>query len=86
MGRLGILAPMRREVDSFLNQLQLSPIFLSGGRNQVDLIPCLYVAARQNFTRAAELLHTTQPAVSQHNQNLEHRMGIQFLDKVRSCE
>jgi LysR family transcriptional regulator, transcriptional activator of the cysJI operon len=40
------------------------------------------VAELQNFTRAAELLHTTQPAISVQIQNLERIFGTKLLDRT----
>ncbi|WNQ11203.1 LysR family transcriptional regulator [Paenibacillus aurantius] len=40
------------------------------------------VAEQQNFTRAAELLHMTQPAVSSYIQNLERSMDIKLLERT----
>lgn len=39
------------------------------------------VAEMGNFTRAAEKLHMTQPAVSQYIQSLERTMGIKLLER-----
>lgn len=39
------------------------------------------VAERQSFSRAAEALHMTQPAVSQHIQALEKIVGTKLLDR-----
>ncbi len=40
----------------------------------------LTVCQTMNFTRAAELLHITQPAVSQHIRALEGVYGVRFFD------
>ncbi|MEH7094878.1 LysR family transcriptional regulator [Neobacillus vireti] len=40
------------------------------------------VAEQQNFTRAAEILHMTQPAVSSYIQNLERSMDIKLLERT----
>ncbi|MGP3609701.1 MULTISPECIES: LysR family transcriptional regulator [Anoxybacillaceae] len=39
------------------------------------------VAEKQNFTRAAEELHMTQPAVSQHIQALERLAGTKLIER-----
>ncbi|CAM3415232.1 LysR family transcriptional regulator [Marinicrinis lubricantis] len=40
------------------------------------------VAERESFSRAAEELHMTQPAVSQHISWLEQRLGAKLLDRT----
>lgn len=40
------------------------------------------VAEKQNFSRAAEELHMTQPAVSQYIQSLERAMGTVLLERT----
>lgn len=40
------------------------------------------VAELQNFTRAAERLHTTQPAISIQIQNLERNLGTKLLERT----
>ncbi|MGJ7910798.1 LysR family transcriptional regulator [Neobacillus sp. LXY-1] len=40
------------------------------------------VAEQQNFTRAAEILHMTQPAVSSYIQNLEKSLNIKLLERT----
>ncbi|WML44362.1 LysR family transcriptional regulator [Neobacillus sp. PS3-40] len=40
------------------------------------------VAEQQNFTRAAEMLHITQPAVSNYIQNLERTMDTKLLERT----
>ncbi|MBO0993841.1 LysR family transcriptional regulator [Bacillus sp. SD088] len=40
------------------------------------------VAEKQNFSRAAEELHMTQPAVSQYIRALEDSMGIRLLERT----
>ena len=40
----------------------------------------LAVCRSMNFTRAAEELHITQPAVSQHIRHLEKRYGVKLFD------
>src|SRR6476619_1144584 len=39
------------------------------------------VADHSSFTRAAEALHVSQPALSQQIRELEERMGVQLLDR-----
>ena len=39
------------------------------------------VVEKENFTRAAEALHMTQPAVSQYIQMLERTMGTRLLER-----
>ncbi|MFF2481168.1 LysR family transcriptional regulator [Paenibacillus sp. NPDC058071] len=46
-----------------------------------SMLVFLTVAEKQNFTRAAETLHLTQPAVSQHIQSLEAEMGTKLLER-----
>lgn len=41
----------------------------------------LTVAEKQSFTRAAEMLHMTQPAVSQYIRSLEQALGTKLLDR-----
>lgn len=41
------------------------------------------VAEKQNFTRAAEELHMTQPAVSQHIQALERLAGTKLIERKK---
>ncbi len=45
------------------------------------LLVFVTVAEKQNFSRAAEALHMTQPAVSQYIQTLERTMGTKLLDR-----
>jgi len=40
------------------------------------------VVEQQNFTRAAEILHMTQPAVSSYIQNLERAMNVKLLERT----
>lgn len=40
------------------------------------------VVEQRNFTRAAEILHMTQPAVSSYIQNLERIMGTKLLERT----
>ncbi len=47
-----------------------------------QLLVFLKVAEVQNFSRAAIELHMTQPAVSQHIQALEQRMGTKLLERT----
>ncbi|GLX70015.1 LysR family transcriptional regulator [Paenibacillus glycanilyticus] len=46
-----------------------------------SLLVFMTVAEKHNFTRAAEALHMTQPAVSQHIQALENSIGTKLLDR-----
>lgn len=41
----------------------------------------LMVVEKKNFTRAAEALHMTQPAVSQQIKNLEKTLGVSLLER-----
>lgn len=41
----------------------------------------LAVAEHQSFTRAAEMLHVSQPALSQHIKSLEESLGILLFDR-----
>lgn len=43
----------------------------------------LAVAEGLNFTRAAEILHLSQPALTAHIQQLESDLGVQLLDRNR---
>lgn len=45
------------------------------------LLVFITVAEKKNFTRAAEELHMTQPAVSQYIQMLERNAGTKLLDR-----
>lgn len=47
-----------------------------------QLIAFVTVAEEQNFTRAAQKLHISQPAISQHIQNLETRLDVKLLDRT----
>ncbi|TMN23123.1 LysR family transcriptional regulator [Lentibacillus cibarius] len=40
------------------------------------------VAERQNFSRAAEALHMTQPAVSQYIRTFEENIGVRLLERT----
>ncbi|WAH37831.1 LysR family transcriptional regulator [Alicyclobacillus dauci] len=52
-----------------------------------QLLTFITVAQHRNFTRAAEHLHTTQPAVSQQIQTLERTLGAQLFERTnRSVE
>lgn len=46
------------------------------------LLVFIAVVERGNFTRTAEELHMTQPAVSQYIQSLERSMGTRLLDRT----
>jgi DNA-binding transcriptional LysR family regulator len=41
----------------------------------------IQVVEKQSFSRAAEELHMTQPAVRQYIRNLEIEMGTKLLDR-----
>ena len=47
-----------------------------------QLLAFVTVADEQNFTRAANKLHVSQPAISQHIQNLEQRLNVKLLDRT----
>lgn len=42
------------------------------------------VAQEKSFSKAAEILHVTQPAVSQHVSELEKATGVKLFDRLRS--
>lgn len=46
-----------------------------------QLMSFVTVADCRSFTKAAEVLHTTQPAVSQNIQNLERRLNVKLLER-----
>ena len=46
-----------------------------------QLLVFVTVADKQNFSRAAEALHMTQPAVSQYIQSLERTVGTKLLNR-----
>src|SRR5690606_41449325 len=46
-----------------------------------QLLVFVTVVEKQNFTRAAEYLHMTQPAVSQYIQTLERHVGTKLLNR-----
>lgn len=45
------------------------------------LIVFIEVAERKNFTRAAEALHMTQPAISQYIAAFEKEIGVKLIEK-----
>ncbi|WEG12585.1 LysR substrate-binding domain-containing protein [Pullulanibacillus sp. KACC 23026] len=47
-----------------------------------SLLVFVTVAEQANFTRAADILHMTQPAVSNHVHSLEKQMGTKLLDRT----
>lgn len=47
-----------------------------------QLLAFVTVAEEENFTRAADKLHISQPAVSQHIQNLEQKLDCKLLDRT----
>lgn len=47
-----------------------------------QLMTFVVVAEQRNFTRAAEILHNTQPAISQQIQALEKQMGTRLLERT----
>lgn len=47
-----------------------------------SLIVFVMVAEKQNFTKTAEELHMTQPAVSQYIQTLERTVGARLLERT----
>src|SRR5699024_12453416 len=52
--------------------------------NQMDqqLKVFVTVAEKKNFSRAAEALYMTQPAVSQYIRTLEENIGVRLLDRT----
>ncbi|GGH80658.1 DNA-binding transcriptional LysR family regulator [Pullulanibacillus pueri] len=46
------------------------------------LLVFITVAEQKNFTRAAEMLHMTQPAVSHYIKDLEQTMGTKLLERT----
>lgn len=55
------------------------------GRIKYRQVSCfLEVAERRSFVRAAEALHTTQPAVSKTIAELEEALGVVLLERSRS--
>lgn len=47
-----------------------------------SLLVFITVAEQRNFSRAAEMLHMTQPAVSSYIQTLERNLGARLLDRT----
>ncbi|WP_085991333.1 LysR substrate-binding domain-containing protein [Oceanobacillus senegalensis] len=47
-----------------------------------QLIVFVEVAERKNFSRAAEVLHMTQPAVSQYIASFERELGVPLLERT----
>jgi DNA-binding transcriptional LysR family regulator len=47
-----------------------------------QLLTFVTVVDKGGFTYAAEALHTTQPAVSQHIRTLEKRLGVKLLERT----
>ena len=50
--------------------------------NLHDLETFIAVAHARSFSRAAEFLHLTQPAVSKRIQRLEHDFGVRLFDRI----
>lgn len=48
----------------------------------LQLLVFVTVVEEKNFTRAAQKLHISQPAISQHIHNLEQRLNAQLLDRT----
>ncbi|WP_273367812.1 LysR family transcriptional regulator [Alicyclobacillus herbarius] len=48
----------------------------------LQMLAFVTVVEEQSFTRAAEKLHISQPAISQHIQNLEQRLEVKLLDRT----
>lgn len=65
-------------VYDFFNKLSL----WWGDMNLQQLLTFVRVAETQNFTRAAELLHMTQPAVTQQIRALEDEFGQALFDRI----
>ncbi len=53
------------------------------GRVDLQLRVFVTVVEENSFTRAAEKLHISQPAISQHVQTLEQRLGVRLIDRGR---
>ena len=51
-----------------------------------SLLVFVTVAEKKSFTRAAEALHMTQPAVSQYIQTLEKNVGAKLLDRNNNLD
>lgn len=45
------------------------------------------VADKENLTKASEILHISQPAVTKHIKNLENELNVQeqYMDKCINC-
>ena len=50
--------------------------------NHLDLRTFLAVAEQRSFSRAAEALHVTQPAITKRVQRLEASLGLSLFDRV----
>lgn len=57
-------------------------ILLGGSKMYQHLIVFIEVVERKNFTRAAEALHMTQPAVSQYISAFEKEIGSQLIERT----
>ena len=50
-----------------------------------DLHVLMAVAQAGSMSRAAQLLNTTQPAISRSIADLEHTLGVRLLDRRRTA-
>ena len=50
--------------------------------NTFQLVCFLTIAEHLSFTKAAELLHVTQPAVGQQIQSLEKELGVKLFTRT----